>query len=608
MIALRVVCALCGARPALIEAQRVPHYGRILLQALTANLRVPDNEHVQFLRPSARPAASIQESTMLEGFVPFPPEFAQRYRAKGYWRDKSLAAEFAEVFAQYGSRVAFIDRGKSYTYADIDRLSDRLALNLLATGLEPLDRVVVQLPNVIEFVILYFGLQKIGCIPIAALVTHRYSEVSQFARLSGATTCVVPERQGDFDFQEMVARVRAECPSMKHGIVLGQPRAGFISLAELIEREPRASRAELGRIRIDPTDPAVFQLSGGTTGIPKLIPRTHNDYAYNSKAAVAVCGVDDSSVLLLALPIAHNLPLACPGIQGWMYQGARIVLSATTRPEELFRLIQEYRVTHLKVVPALLIGLINDPSIGKYDLSSLRVVQSGGQRMQPEVRLRTKQLIPSVTVQENFGMSEGMLFFVHLDDPEEVRLETCGRPVCADDEVRLTDEEGREVPEGEVGELTCRGPYTLRGYFGVPEYNERQFTADGFYRSGDLMRKHPSGNYVVAGRKKDLINRGGEKISAEEVENLILQHPAVKNVACVPLADPRLGEKMCACVVLRPGMSITLAELAGFLMSKDMAKFKLPERLEIMDDFPVSTFGKVSKKALGEMVSNQPAA
>ena len=553
----------------------------------------------------ARNPVPYPGENMLPGVVPFPPEFAKRYREKGYWRDKSLAEEFAEVFRQYGDCIAFLDRGKTYTYADVDRASERLALNLLDFGLQPLDRVVVQMPNVIEFVFLYFALQKIGCIPIAALVTHRFLETSQFVRLSGASTCVVPERAGDFDFQDMVERVRAECSSVKHGIVYGHARPGFASLSELIERAPRRSSDDLRRITIDPCDPAVFQLSGGTTGIPKLIPRTHNDYAYNSKAAVAVCGVDASSVLLLALPIAHNLPLACPGIQGFMFKGARVVLSATTRPEELFRLIQEHRVTHLKVVPALLVGLINDPAIGKYDLSSLRVVQSGGQRMQPEVRIRTKQLIPSVTVQENFGMGEGMLFFVRFDDPEDVRLETCGRPVCPDDEVRLIDDDGREVPDGEVGELTCRGPYTLHGYFGVPEYNARQFTADGFYRSGDLMRKHPSGNYIVEGRKKDLINRGGEKISAEEVENLILQHPAVKNIACVPMPDARLGEKMCAFVILHTGRALSLDQLVQFLVAKDMAKFKLPERLEIVSEFPVSTFGKVSKKVLAETVAKK---
>jgi 2,3-dihydroxybenzoate-AMP ligase len=175
--------------------------------------------------------------------------------------------------------------------------------------------------------------------------------------------------------------------------------------------------------------------------------------------------------------------------------------------------------------------------------------------------------------------------------------------VCADDEVKLIDDEGGEVPEGEVGELACRGPYTLRGYFGVPEYNARQFTTDGFYRSGDLMRRHPSGNYVVEGRKKDLINRGGEKISAEEVENLILMHPAVINVACVPMPDSLLGEKMCAFVILRPQRQLALAELVGFLKAQEIARFKLPERLEVVSEFPMSTFGKVSKKALGEVIA-----
>ena len=225
--------------------------------------------------------------------------------------------------------------------------------------------------------------------------------------------------------------------------------------------------------------------------------------------------------------------------------------------------------------------------------------------MQPEVRAKTRALIPGVFVQENFGMSEGTLMFVRAGDPEEVKLETCGRPVCPDDEVRLLDEEDREVPMGQVGELTVRGPYTLRGYFGVPEYNARQFTRDGFYRSGDLMRQHPSGNYVVEGRKKDLINRGGEKISAEEVENLILMHPAVQNVACVPMPDAAMGERMCAFVILRSGQALRLQDLVRFLLTKEIAKFKLPERLEVLADFPVSTFGKVSKKALGELIADK---
>ncbi len=545
---------------------------------------------------------------MLQGFVPFPAEYAARYRAKGYWRDQSLAQEFAHVFERFADRIALIDGDQQYSYAELDRVTDNLALNLLEIGIKPLDRVVPTLPNCGEFVILYFALVKIGAIPIAALVTHRFAEISQFVQLSGASTCVYVQKQGDFSFAPMIERVQAENATLTVRIVLGQPQQGEHSLRELIDRPASLPRSALSDIVIDPADPCIFQLSGGTTGIPKLIPRTGNDYAYNSKVAADVVQVDAESVLLLVLPIAHNLPLACPGIQGFMFKGAKVVVHGNTRPEEMFNLIQKHRVTHLKVVPALLIRLINDPAIGNYDLSSLKLIQSGGQRMQPEARLLTRQLIPSAFVQENFGMSEGLLMFVRADDPEDVKLETCGRPVCEDDEVRLVDEEGREVAFGEVGELTCRGPYTLRGYFGVPEYNARQFTADGFYRSGDLMMQHPSGNYVVAGRKKDLINRGGEKISAEEIENLILMHPSVQDVACVPMPDAAMGEKTCAYVVLRQGQTLTLKQLVDFMLTKEIAKFKLPERLETVSEFPVSTFGKVSKKALGERITAQLAA
>jgi 2,3-dihydroxybenzoate-AMP ligase len=473
----------------------------------------------------------------------------------------------------------------------------------LDEGLQPLDRVVVQLPNVVEFVDLYFALQKIGCIPILALPTHRYHEMSQFAELSGAVACVTPDRAREFEYCGLVDRIRQSNRALRLGIILGETPAGFLSLRELIDKPSRRAPAHLQKISIDPEDPAVFQLSGGTTGIPKLIPRTHNDYVYNSKIASAVTGVSEKSIFLDVLPLAHNLPLACPGLQGYFLHGGTMVLSNSTRSDDIFALVAAHRVSHIAVVPALLIRLINDPMLAKFDLTSLRVIQSGGQRLQPEVRRRTKELIPSVTVQENFGMAEGMLMFVRFDDPEEVRMETVGRPLSPDDEVRLVDDDDHEVAEGEVGELLARGPYTLRGYFGVPEYNSRAFTSDGFYRSGDLMRRHPSGNYMVEGRKKDLINRGGEKISAEEIENLILTHPAVQNVACVPMPDPILGERMCAYIILHRGHSLDLSELVPFLMHQEIAKHKLPERLEIVEEFPLSPFGKVSKKDLTNRIT-----
>lgn len=545
---------------------------------------------------------------MLPGVVPFPPEFAALYRAKGYWRDRSLRDEFAEVWVRFADRVALIDGERRYTYAEIDRITDNLALNLLGLGLQPLDRVVPTLPNVAEFVLLYFALQKIGGIPIAALVTHRYSEISQFVKIAQAAACVYPERAGDFVFGPGLKRIADENPCLKLRLVLGRPDPGEISLTELIERPAVLPKSRLDDIKLEPTDPCIFQLSGGTTGVPKLIPRTHNDYAYNSKTAALVCEVDADSVLLVALPTAHNLPLACPGVQGFFFNGGTVVLSPTTRPEDILPLVAKHRITHIEVVPALLIRLINSPEIRRHDTSSVRYIQSGGQRLQPEVRIKTRELVPTAFVQENFGMSEGMLFFVRRGDPDDVRLETVGRPISPDDEVRLLDDDDNEVPFGEVGELCARGPYTLRGYYGAEEHNKKAFTSDGFYRSGDLMRQHPSGNYLVEGRKKDLINRGGEKISAEEIENLILQHPMVQNVACIAVPDPVLGERMCACVIPHEGKMLTLDELVRFLATKEIAKFKLPERLHLMREFPLSTFGKVSKKALVDMVTEELAS
>ncbi|HET9548879.1 MAG TPA: AMP-binding protein, partial [Candidatus Binatia bacterium] len=235
---------------------------------------------------------------MLDGVVRFPAEFAARYRAKGYWEDRTLRDVFDEVFVCYGDRVAIIDGGQSVTYKQLNDRATRLALNLLDEGFQPLDRVVVQLPNVIAFVYLYFALQKIGCIPIMALPTHRYREMNQFAELSGAVACVTPDKGKDFDYRELVRRIRSANKTVKFGIILGDASAGFLSLAEMIERPSQRSVSDLKNIRIDPEDPAVFQLSGGTTGIPKLIPRTHNDYLYNSKIASAVTGVGANEIFL----------------------------------------------------------------------------------------------------------------------------------------------------------------------------------------------------------------------------------------------------------------------------------------------------------------------
>src|SRR5258706_14129548 len=307
---------------------------------------------------------------MLSGVTPFPPEFAARYRAKGYWEDRTIASVWEEYCRLYADRIAVIDGEIEASYADVDARATNLALNLLDLGIQPLDRLVVQLPNRLPFVYLYLALQKIGAIPVMALPAHRYLEISQFLEIAGAIGCVMPDKHRDFDFLDLVRRIRKEQPQLRHAIVLGEATDGFVSLDKLIALKASRDAGELARLKIDPTDPALFLLSGGTTGVPKLIPRTHNDYVYNSKMAGSVTGIADESVLLDVLPISHNLPLACPGLQGFIFKGARVVLSTDASPQAIFRLIEKHKVTHIHVVPALLIRWINDSAIANYDLSS----------------------------------------------------------------------------------------------------------------------------------------------------------------------------------------------------------------------------------------------
>ncbi len=541
----------------------------------------------------------------LDGVTPFPADFAARYRSHGFWEDIPLGRFYAGVFASHGDRVALVSGSEQVTYSELMQRVDRLALHLLELGVQPLDRWVVQLPNIPEFVYLYFALERLGAVPIMALAGHRWNEINAFFELSRANGYAVSEKLGDFDARQLITPIREAHRGVETVLVAGGADGGAISIQDLLSRAPRLPAHRLEEIDVDPDEPCILQLSGGTTGVPKLIPRTNNDYVYNTKAAVAVNDVHADDCLLVALPIAHNFPLACPGISGFFWRGARVVLTESPRADDVLPLIEREQITHLELVPALLIRYINAPPVADRDLSSVRVINTGGQKLQPEVKRRAESVFPNARVQEVFGMAEGLLMFVRLDDPDEVRFETVGRPVCDDDEIMIVDDERQPVPDGEVGELLVRGPYTLRGYYGVPEYNARTFTSDGFYCSGDLMRRHSSGNYIVEGRKKDLINRGGEKISAEEIENLILSHPAVLNVACVPMPDPVLGERMCAFVVPKSGRTLTLPDLTSFLTEKGLAKFKLPERLELADDLPLSKFGKVAKNVLTKQVAEK---
>jgi 2,3-dihydroxybenzoate-AMP ligase len=345
---------------------------------------------------------------------------------------------------------------------------------------------------------------------------------------------------------------------------------------------------------------ALLLLSGGTTGAPKLIPRTHDDYLYNATASAELCGFDASTRYLAALPVAHNFPLACPGLLGTLSVGGTVVLTPTPSPGDAFPLIERERVTATALVPPLALLWLEAAEWTPADLGSLELLQVGGARLKAEAAKRVGPVL-GCALQQVFGMAEGLLNYTRADDPEELLLETQGRPLAEHDELRIVGPDDREVAPGETGELLVRGPYTIRGYYRAPEADRGAFTPDGFYRSGDLVRRLPSGHLVVEGRVKDVINRGGDKVPVEEVENLLLAHPAVHDAALVGVPDDVLGERSCACVIAQ-GAAPTRAELNAHLTGRGLAAFKLPDRLVVLDTFPRTALGKVNRRELATLV------
>jgi 2,3-dihydroxybenzoate-AMP ligase len=543
----------------------------------------------------------------LPGCVPFPEEFAERYRRAGYWRSERLGDLLRRWAEAGGDRVAVSAGNVRMSYAELDAAADRVAAGLRRLGIAKGDRVVVQLPNVVEFPAVVFGLLRLGALPIFALPPHREHEINYLASHAEAVAYVASDTFGGFHYGELGAAARKEVPSLQHVLLLDGPddeRNGAVNLRRLFDEpiDPAQARAAADAEPPDASDVAFFLLSGGTTGLPKLIPRTHDDYAYNIAAAAEVSGLNPSTVYMVALPAAHNFPLGCPGLMGTLGVGGRVVMAPSAKPDDAMAVVEAEQVTITALVPALVIRWLEANAGERFDLSSLEVLQVGGARLVPEVARRIGPAI-GCKVQQVFGMAEGLLNYTRLDDPEDVVVGTQGRPVSPDDEILIVGPDDRPVPDGEAGELLTRGPYTIRGYYRAEGHNAKAFTADGFYRTGDIVRRDHGGNLIVEGRAKDLINRGGEKISAEEIENLLLAHPAVREAAAVAMPHPVLGEQTCAYLVLRPDETLDLAALCAYLEERRVARFKWPERLELLEALPVTNVGKVDKKKLRDDIA-----
>lgn len=529
----------------------------------------------------------------------WPADLARQYTAAGYWRQRPLGACMWDWADRFGARTALVDGDQRISYLELARRADALAEGLAGQGLASGDNILVQLPNTWEFFAVLFACQRLGVAPVLTLLPHREHELTYLAELVQAAAIVVPDRWRGFDHQALAARVAARLDRTAKVFVTGTgvwPGHGSIRGLMAGDGDPEARRRRLDALAPDPGDAALFLLSGGTTGLPKIISRTHNDYEYNARCCGEVCGFSDETVYLAVLPVAHNFALASPGVLATLMAGGRAVLLPSPEPRAAFATIDRERVTVTSVVPAVAQRWAQAVRSEQRILPSLRVLQVGGSVFQPDLARQVAAAFGG-RLQQAYGMAEGLLNYTRLDDPDEVILTTQGRPISPADEIRIVDESGAPVPAGQPGELLTRGPYTPRGYFAAPEHNAKAFTG-GWYRTGDQVSLHSSGNLVVGGRFKDLINRGGEKISAAEVERLVRDLPQVSDIAAIPIPDSELGESVGICVVLRPGHRLTLEEVQNSFAASQVARFKTPQHLVLVPTLPKTPIGKVDKKEL----------
>ncbi|KAB2393415.1 MULTISPECIES: (2,3-dihydroxybenzoyl)adenylate synthase [Bacillus cereus group] len=532
---------------------------------------------------------------MLNGCQDWPKDFVNLYKKSGCWRGETFGEMLKERAMKHGNLIAVTSGEKHLSYGELDRKADRLAAGFLKIGIKKEDRVVLQLPNITEFFEVCFALFRIGAIPIFALPSHRFSEINYFSEFAEATAYIIPDKQLGFDFRKLAREVQEKVSTLQHIIVIGEEEE-FINIKELY-----IDPVDLPEVKSN--DVAFLQLSGGTTGLSKLIPRTHDDYIYSLRLSAEICKLDQNSVYLAVLPVAHNYPLSSPGTLGTLYAGGRVVLASGGNPDEAFALIEKERVTITALVPPLAMIWLDAKSSRNNDLSSLQVLQVGGAKFSAEVAKRIQPTF-ACTLQQVFGMAEGLVNYTRLDDPEEIIIHTQGKPMSEFDEIRVVDEDDNEVNPGEVGSLLTRGPYTIRGYYKAEEHNAKSFTSDGFYRTGDLVKVNEQGYLIVEGRDKDQINRGGEKIAAEEVENHLLSHKSVHDVAIVAMSDKYLGERTCAFVIAR-GHKPSVDELKNYLRERGIATYKIPDRIEFIEKFPKTGVGKVSKKELRRMIDEK---
>ena len=526
----------------------------------------------------------------MEGTKRYKKDY-RRYENLEGWEKRTISDQLHTWAEKYGEKIAVTAADGEISYKGLERRASEIASAFLNLGIQKGDKVVVQLPNRLSFVEVLFGLEKAGAIPILMLPAHREAEVEGIIKLANPKAYIVAEQYLGYNYLSLAAQMKEKYSCLQYIVVDGSNGGDLIldDLSGNIWREYPT---------VDCYQPAVLLLSGGTTGIPKLIPRTHTDYIYNARMSAKRCKLSENDIYLAALPVAHNFPLSCPGLLGTLDAGGKIVLSPTTSPDDILSLISEEQVTITALVPAM-VGICMEmlECDEEYDISSLRILQVGGAMLEDSLADKIIQEWPCKLMQV-FGTAEGLLSFTGPDDNDSLIARCQGTPISPADEVKIVDENDVEVPEGVYGELLSRGPYTIDGYYKAEEANRISFTEDGFYRTGDKAMWTKEKRLRLGGRVKEQINRAGEKIMPSEIEGYLCQYPGIKEAAVVGIPDELLGNRICAFIILEEDQKVDLLMIHQFLKKMGVASYKMPDQVERIDFWPLTSVQKIDKKAL----------
>jgi len=543
----------------------------------------------------------------LEGFTPYKKKDAEKYNRYRWWAGLTFGDILDRAADIHPEKEAFVDGKTRLTYGEARERTNKLALGLMDLGIRPQDRVLVQIPNWNEFVLAYFALQKIGAITVLLIDRYRPFEINRLISLTGATSWIVASRYKNTDYLPIIHDVLKEHPEVNRVITV----RGEEDLKPFFSLERLAAQSELSEVRLsqlaerrpDPMQVAHMGPTGGTTGAPKIVPRTHNSLINGIEYCSKSWEQSIEDINLLAGPIGHDLTFS-KGFMGTVITMGKVVFLDSTENRDICETIEREKITSIIWVPTLAQRLLQYEDLHQYDLSSLKKMHSAGGASHPDLVKAVMERL-KMKFYNGYGGTEGMTTITRPRDDLAVICSTVGRPTCPGDTYKVIDKDGKELPVGAEGELVLKGPGVFTGYYNNPEENKKVFTKEGFFRTGDLARITEKGYITITGRIKEMINRGGESISATEIERLITRHPQVAAVAVIPMPDPLMGERVCAYIQPKAGARLTFEEIISFLKGQKASVLQLPERIEFIDAMPYTGVQKTDKRALQEDISKK---